>query len=352
MNVKSLRLLLGAVSVALFVVSGWLLFSLSRSGTVHVDGSIWDALSGVGTVGATVVAVWLAVRSLRQERGNIARLVSAWVTTDFVVNDDRRTYRRVSTLFVGNESNEPVFEAIVNVLVGTERISLGSLSAPSPIAVLAARSVREFDISGAMAAQLDVSDPRAELSFTAPNGSKWLRTADGVLKDASNQTTTWKPMPAATPAQIGKKDATNPTMVAAAFLNAVREAAEAEAENRPADPLMDPTGAVASFASGWNASNWAEIGRSFGSFAPTNFVDYRTEHVAYVKLVGDPALHGSVVEGPDPIWVNDIRFMTLVLDHSIGWRVFGVGVRVEPEEIQFPKNALRPPAKSAGGLIG
>ncbi|WIE62705.1 hypothetical protein DEI97_006070 [Curtobacterium sp. MCLR17_032] len=317
---------------------------------MRVDGSIWEALSGVGTVGATVVAVWLAGRSLRQERGSIARLVSAWVTVDFRVNDDRRTYRRVTTLHVGNESNESVFEAFVNVIVGAERISLGSLSSPRPIAVLPPRSVREYDISGAITGQLDVSDPRAELSFTAPNDTKWLRTAEGNLEEASNQGTSWKPMPVATPAQIGKEDPTNPKMPVFAFLSAVWEAADAEAEGRASDPALDPFGAVASFAEGWEGADWADIGRQLPPFAPTTFVDYRTEHVAYVKLVGDPEAQGSVVEGPDPIWVKEVRFVTLVLDRSVGWRVFGVGVPVEPEEIQFPEDALRLPAKSEGGL--
>lgn len=345
-----LRLLLCVVSAALLLVSAWLVFSSGRAGIARIDGSIWDALSGIGTVGATVVAVWLAGRSLRQERGSVARLVSAWVTVEFQVNDDRRTYSRVTTLHVGNESNEPVFEAFVNVIVAAERISLGSLSAPRPIAVLPPRSVREYDISGAMAAQLDVDNPRAELAFTAPNGTKWLRTAEGDLADASKQSTSWQPMPAATPAQMGREDPTNPTMLVLAFLSAVRDAADAEDDGRPADPAMSPVGAVASFAEGWAEVDWASIGRELRPYAPTNFVDYRTGHVSYVKLVGDPALQGFGVRGPDPILVKNVLIVTLVKEGDLGWRVFGVGAPVQPEEIQFPEGALQPSTMSNGGL--
>ena len=358
MKTRGLALWLVVVSIGLIVVSGWWLFAPSDYGIISVEANSWEALSGVGTVSATAVAVWLAARSLRHERGGVARLVSAWVTVVFQVNEDRRTYRRVTTLYVGNESYEPVFEALVNVVLGSERISIGNLSAPSPIAVLPARSVREFDVSSAMAAQSDVDDPRAELSFTAPNGTKWLRTADGKLRDTSRQKTQWKPMPAANALQVGRNDSTNPLIVAIAFLNAVWQAADADGQERPdlndGEPVQDP-GAVAStvvssFAPGWAGADWAQVGRELHSLAPTNYVDYRAEHVAYVKLVGDQSLQGFSVEGPDPIWIRDVSYVTLVLESPGGWRVFGVGTRVEPETILFPEGMLDSSVISRGGF--
>ncbi|PZF61251.1 hypothetical protein DEI92_06595 [Curtobacterium sp. MCBD17_034] len=139
-------------------------------------------------------------------------------------------------------------------------------------------------------------------------------------------------------------------MLVFAFLSAVWDAADAEDEGRPADPAMSPVGAVASFAEGWAGADWAEIGRQLRPFAPTNFVDYRTEHVAYVKLVGDPGLQGSGVQGPDPILVKEVSFVTLVKEGPLGWRVFGVGAPVQPEDIQFPEGSLRPSTLSDGGL--
>lgn len=346
--VRSRQLLLFA-SLALLAVST---VQVVLTGRLVLAGSTWEAISAIGTVGATGVAVWLAGRSLLNERGAVARLVSAWVTQEFHPREDGRTYQRVTVLNVGNESNEPVFEAWVNVLVGYERVQLGPLSAPSPIAVLAPRSVRQFDISPAIVAQLDTADPRAELTFTDPSGARWHRSPLGRLSDVTKKKTTWATMPDPTPEQVGKQDPFNPLVVSSAFLATLWEAAEAKAEGRVPGPEMDPSVAVATFASGWADANWAELGRTFVDFTPTNFVEYPAGHLAYVRLVGDPALQGKRVSGPGQILVPEVRYMTLVLDDQAGWRVFGIGAKVEPDQIEFPDETLSGAVRSGGGSIG
>ncbi|MCS5493262.1 hypothetical protein [Curtobacterium flaccumfaciens] len=162
--------------------------------------------------------------------------------------------------------------------------------------------------------------------------------------------TTWEPMPDPSPGQVGKEDLFNPLVVSSSFLAALWEAAEAEAEGREIDPGMDPSLAVAPFASGWADANWAQLGRDFVDFTPTNFVEYPADHLAYVRLVGDPGLQGKRVTGPGQILVPKVRYVTLVLDDETGWRVFGVGAKVEPDQIQFPDGALSRPVVSGGGL--
>lgn len=95
---------------------------------------LWTVLTAVGTVGATLVALVLALRAWTQEKDATARFVSAWVTDEYQPRSDGSSYKRVARLHIANESNEPVFNAMVNVHIGRDSTPLGPLAAPAPIA--------------------------------------------------------------------------------------------------------------------------------------------------------------------------------------------------------------------------
>lgn len=87
----------------------------------------WEAWQAFGTVGATTIAILLALyegvrarravaalasereQRLRSDRLATAALVSGWVETQYVPASEGRYYLRRGTLHLSNESNEPVF---------------------------------------------------------------------------------------------------------------------------------------------------------------------------------------------------------------------------------------------------
>lgn len=96
----------------------------------------WDALSALGTVGAVVVALTLALaeraRARRAEKAlvaeradhrasleeNSAGMVSAWVEVTPAPSADGAHYERHAVVHVANESDRPVYNA--NVCVGIQ----------------------------------------------------------------------------------------------------------------------------------------------------------------------------------------------------------------------------------------
>jgi len=165
------------------VVSGYLFFlTLAEPWPVSTSGSIWDAFAAIGTVAATGVAVLLAWRAARQDKGAVARVVSAWVTDEYFPDDRMTSYQRRVTLHVANESNEPVYEARLNVFAGRDRRPLGPLAAPSVISVVPPRRKLDYDITLPLASHVGTEDPRAELHFTDPAGHRWRRDVLGALE--------------------------------------------------------------------------------------------------------------------------------------------------------------------------
>jgi hypothetical protein len=299
--------------------------------TLNGTGSVWDALAGVGTVAATFVAVWLAYRAYRESRrasvlarGAIARLVSAWVTEDFVPVGEF-SYQRLVVVHVANESNEPVFDAHVSVVVGQNPFPLGPLSAPASIAVLPQRRERSFDISMPMRAHDDTWNPRVELSFTDANGTRWLRDAEGALTEMTGVDSRWEDAPH-DERQLGSNSLENPMFVARGFMAALTDA---DSIDTPSLLLT-----LAPEATGWAKTNWAETREKFEKLHFTSMVDYPAPYVARVKLSSDASLVGKSVVGER--MSLDVEFLTLTFAPGRGWRVWGHGQSVVPDRIMFP----------------
>lgn len=290
---------------------------------------IWSVLTAMGTVGATSVALVLALRSWAQERDATARFVSAWVTDEYRPRQDGSSYTRVVHLHVANESNEPVFNAMVNVHIGRASTPLGPLAAPAPVSVIPPRRELVFDISVPLLAHGDSWSPRASVTFADPKGRYWIREVDGGLRDVSRSASRWSaaPRPGDT-RQLGDEASLfNPMQIAMAFLGALRSDRNADED---VSILLSPQ------APGWNNVDWDQLRRDVADLQPTSMVDFPAPRIARIKLTGDRALEGRTVEGAGrPLEMHFAMFMTLVLDPRLGWTVFGIGGNVAPDDIDF-----------------
>ena len=89
-------------------------------------------------------------------------------------------------------------------------------------------------------------------------------------------------------------------------------------------------------APGWANADWDRMKSELADFQPTSMVDYPAPRIARVKLSGDKSLEGKQVEGNGKaLELQLYMFITLTLDPHSGWRVFGVGASVPPDEIYF-----------------
>ncbi len=290
---------------------------------------LWTVLTAVGTVGATLVALVLALRAWTQEKDATARFVSAWVTDEYQPRSDGLSYERVAHLHVANESNEPAFNAMVNVHVGRDSTPLGPLAAPAPISVIPQRRELVFDISVPLLAHADSWYPKAALTFTDPKGRHWLREINGELRDVSRQGLRWsKKSRPGDERQLGNQESLfNPMLIALTFLSGLRDD---ETEIDDLRVLLAPE------ASGWDNADWDALRTKLADFQPTSMVDYPAPRIARVKLSGDKTLEGKSVEGNGkPLELDVYMFMTLTLDPRQGWRIFGVGESVPPDAIFF-----------------
>jgi hypothetical protein len=328
---------IAAVVVAFVIVAavaGIAARSLDIDVTVDARANGWDVLTAIGTLGATAIALWLAVAAWLRGRSSGARLVSAWVTDSYQpTTNGGDHYRRDVVLHVANESDEPVFDAHVIVIVGAVAVPLGSLSAPSPIAVLPPRRELTFDLSTAMRAYEDTWNPRATVSFGDRTGRRWIRDEDGTLRRASWRARWVTPKDASHERQMGTLTLENPMFVALAFLNGLREGDTADPENFNL--------ALAPEANGWAEVDWEKLRQETMDFQPTSMVDYPAPYVARVKLSGDTTLQGKTVMSDDRVRLTGpIMFLTLVFSPDRGWRVFGVGNTVPPDRILFPEGTF------------
>lgn len=316
-------------SAALFLASGFLYWRASTSGIeINLGAGAWEVLTALGTVGATALALALALTSLRRQRDRVARLVSAWVTEEYVPRTSEQSYRRIVVVHVANEGDEPVFSAHLSVVVGASGIPIGPLSAPPEIAVLPPRRELTYDVSIPLLAHGDTYNPRVELEFSDPSGRRWRRDGAGTLVEVTDSGPQW--LDADTDlAQLGDLDTVNnPMIVALAFLAGLRDGPDPDVE------FFEAT--LAPEAPGWDTADWKRLRQDLELFQPTSMVDYPAPHVARVKLSGDPNLEGKTVAGHGKIELKVAKLITLTFAPERGWRVFGVGGAVPPDKILFP----------------
>ena len=294
-----------------------------------VTWELWTVLTAMGTIGATLVALALALGGWLDSRAAAAKVVAAWVTDEYRPREDGLSYRRTTRVHIANEANEPVFNAKVSVHVGRDETPLGPLSVPAPISVLPPRRELVFDISIPLLAHLDTWSPKATLYFTDPQGRRWLRLSNGELRNVSRQRTFWsKSSRGVDERQLGDMTSVlNPMMVALAGLR---------------DPGTTPEELVmllAPEARGWVELNWDQLRSELQRYQPTSMVDYPAERIARIKLSGDATLEGRQVEG-EGLELTDYMFMTLTLNPEQGWRVLSVGEHVPPDAICFGGSLL------------
>ncbi|WP_146192328.1 hypothetical protein [Cellulomonas sp. WB94] len=314
------------VALALLAVLGGIgATSLRLTATLDPASTVWDTLTAIGTLGATVIALWLALSSWRRGRDSGTRLVSAWVTETYEPVVGASHYRRLATLHVANESDEPAFDAHVSVIVGVHAVPLGPLSAPAPIAVLPPRRELTFDLSTPLRAHDDTWNPRASVSFRDRFDRWWVRDENGLLRRGGAgrwiETNDSQQM-----LQLGSESLENPLRVTMWFLAGLRAADRAD--------LSNFDGFLAPEAPGWSDVNWEDLRRDTFDFQPTSMVAYPAPYIARVKLSGDVHLQGKTVSvdglfatgGP---WM----FVTLTYRPERGWRVFGIGSTVQPDRI-------------------
>lgn len=293
---------------------------------------IWIILTAIGTTGATAVAILLALLGIRKDRDEVARVVAAWVTDEYEPREDGTSYERVVRVHIANQSNEPVFDARLNVVIGRDKMRLGPLSAPTPISVIPPRRELVYDISIPLLAHGQAWNPLATLYFTDPQARRWFRTADGKLQDVSKEKSGWSSsISAFAERQLGEMSSMfNPISVAMDFLASTRSS-----EFNKEEVLST----LAPEATGWEGADWGKIGDWLARYQPTSMVDYPAPRIARIKLSGDVELEGRHVEG-EGAELDDVLIMTLTFSPIRGWRVFGIGEMVLPHEILFEGGSL------------
>jgi hypothetical protein len=312
-------------AILLLIVAGYLFLRTSGEWLAFdATGSVWVVLTALGTVGASVIALVLAAKAFEQERTVVAGLVSAWVEDRYEPRSDVPAYRRIAIVHIANESNEPVFDAHLSVIVGQNPVRLGPLSAPSSIAVVPQRRTLSFDISVPLRAHENTWNPRAELTFSDARGRRWFRDLDGSLMDTTGAKAKWVEEDIDV-RQLGGQSLDNPMTIALAFL------AGLSADVFSYEALEVTLAPEAK----WKETDWEALREAYGHFTPTSLVDYPAPYISRVKLVGDTNLQGKTLAG-ERMQLVGARFLTLTYVPARGWRVWGIGDSVTPDMILFP----------------
>ncbi len=322
----------------------------------------WDAASAVGTVGAVVVALLLAVvernrarraeQELADERKSaadqreidLAAMVSAWIEIQPEPNPDGKHYVRRATVHVDNESDRPAYDG--NVCVGVRQTArgwtrVGPLSVPLPLPVLAPHSRQSWDITLPLLAcssnQATINGhPTAAISFTDPSGQRWTRDFDLHLRrhDGVGDSPLYDVDPERGEEQIGELlNPLNPITVVIAYLRAITE--EPTPRAAISELLLDPE------ANGWknlNDAAWEAMRDAAESLGVAAHVHYPAQRVAYIKALTDEAAERRV-EAPGYVEVPGTVF-TLRFIRERGWRIFGIGLPVAVDMIEFPEGDL------------
>nr|WP_278745976.1 hypothetical protein [Bifidobacterium catenulatum] len=293
--------------------------------------NFWTCLEAIGTIGATIVALFgLNLKEAREKRWAVAKMVSSWISEDSKPNADGTAYVRTATIHVNNESDEPVYDVTVNTTLDNGKHWLGPLSAPDLIPVLPAHRELQFDITIPMLGYRHMDTPQVACTFVDPNGRVWERNIDGKLRDCSKEKPHWvdqqdDELP------VKGEDFTpfNSMAVCLMFLNTLNKDPHGEAMRA----LISPQ------ATGWEKVDWDELKRDYGNCVPTSNVRFPAPHVAVILLVADGSLQGKKAEGRG-MTINAAAAVTLTFSQEQGWRVFGIGDRVLPEDILFPEGTL------------
>lgn len=332
-----LALLAGVIT--LFVIRPWpktwnLQTPLEFLYQAEEDWHLWIALTAFGTVGATVVALYLSFDAWRQNKEATARVVSAWITDTYEPRRDGSSYERTVKMHLANESNEPVFAATPNVQIGEGQVDLGPLSAPSPISVIPPRRELVFDISVPLLAHANSWNPTVSLVFNDPKGRRWLRRSDGTLENVTRKKSRWSNRRQKMDERVlGDDNVLNPMFITEAFLEGLQQV-------DPTFNNMEPLLAK-SAAKEWAEVDWVELRQEVNGYRPTSMIDYPAPRIARIKLSGDPNLEGRRVQGHGRgMKLAVFIFLTLVFEPARGWRVFGIGNAVRPDQINFGGSLL------------
>lgn len=257
-------------------------------------------------------------------------MVSSWISEDSKPNADGTAYVRTATIHVNNESDEPVYDVTVNTTLDNGKHWLGPLSAPDLIPVLPAHRELQFDITIPMLGYRHIDTPQVLCTFVDPNGRVWERNIDGKLRDCSKEKPHWVDQQ---DDQLPVKEADctpfNPMYVCLMFLNALNKDPHGEIMRA----LISP------HATGWEKVDWDELKRDYGNCVPTSNVRFPAPHVAVILLVADESIQSKKAEGRG-MTINAAAAVTLTFSQEQGWRVFGIGGRVLPEDILFPEGTL------------
>lgn len=318
----------------------------------------WDAWMAFGTVGATTIAILLAllggVRARRAElalasdreeraesdRISTASLVSAWIETTYQPSADGTHFLRRGTLHIANESNEPIFEIYVAVGVGRPPVQIGPLAVPTPIPVMPSRRHRSWDVSLGLLAhgggRQIPSDPVVKLNFTDSKAVRWNRDFDGDLCEGISGLSDLTPDEAEGMRQIGDPlNFFNPVGTALAFLNLVQRE-EPPATSAELSPLL------ADKAPGWKGFDDTTIQsmrEEWANYGMAAHVYYPAPQVAYIRL-----LHEADQEKiQNAAGVVEVRahIITLVFYAGTGWKIFSAGEgATEPDWIEFPPGTI------------
>jgi hypothetical protein len=332
---------------------------------VDVKPDLLDWATAVGTAGAVLVALGVAVfearraRRAEEERDSLiragqqearratARRVTAWIEESFAPVEDGTHYLHRATAHLLNESDEPVFQLGASVILSSpfegeslHDVILGPLSIPQLIPVLAPKRELIYDLSTPLMAHRDEAQsaltetPRIIVSFTDPNDVRWTREADGRLVESTREPGNLFATDDDEGArrQIGGIHALNPMAVAMGFLSAIRD---------EASPLEESLDRVRTFlapeAEGWRSLDISAIAQLRGQLTDYNLgghVLYPVPNVAYVRLVGSDSTELMVAQGEGLL--ISARIMTLILDPEVGWKVFSFGGSgTRPDRIFF-----------------
>jgi len=334
-----IRLAFLAGVIALLVIQPWpkawnLQVPLKFLYQAEEDWHLWIALTAFGTVGATVVALYLSFDAWRQNKEATARVVSAWITDTYEPRSDGLSYERTVKMHLANESNEPVFAATPHVQISEGQVDLGPLSAPSPISVIPPRRELVFDISVPLLAHANSWHPTVSLVFTDPKERRWIRHSDGTLENVTRKKSRWSNSRQKMDERVrGDDSVLNPMFITEAFLEGLEQ-------EEPTFDIMEPLLAE-NAAEGWAELDWAELRQEVNGYRPTSMIDYPAPRIARIKLSGDSSLEGRRVQGHGRgIELAVFVFLTLVFEPARGWRVFGIGNAVRPDQINFGGSLL------------
>lgn len=306
----------------------------------------WDALQALGTLAAVMVALGVPLvdhfrlrREQKQERRRrTASLVSAWVETQIMPQENGGGYRRISLVRVSNESDEPVFEVSVSTGFGLPPVRLGSLSVPDMIPVLPARSRREFDISSGLLGFLPSAiplglEPVASVQFRDARGARWHRDYDGTLQEVSPRK---RPGAKELTEEEGIRqlgDPSNPFNPSIVILQLLDLLDADDVDPHAVVSYLDPH---ANWCGPQGEKQCVELlrgelsGKSLGSA-----VVYSAPRVAHMRMFNPADLDTG--ERTGTYTLVPVTVLTVVYRNRSGWRLWSMGEAQDPTWIPFPE---------------